>query len=239
MGHNDRDSVYYAHYRNEDLTNDFQAIAHAVEAENLEIMGSITLNRKVDAPRYPSDAGVLAALRDPELVRLLEEKSHLYDEIIQTHGSVSKAQAADPRLFKEYSAATLRAGTCRSRLLANTFRQEYRAFFQRDVVVAAVPEDIPDRQAKDVPGPCFPLDPALGAPPVPPLKVLSYASEALQLDPEMQSVADEMFGISSSSSAALVADPPSEPRDEQRTLAMMVTSVDKAAAALCGTGCDI
>lgn len=154
MGHDNRDNVYFAHYRNEDLTHDFQAIVHSVEAENLEIMGSIALNRKVDAPRYPSDAGVLAALRDPELVRLLEEKAPLYDEIVLKYGSISKAEAADPRLFKEYKAATKKATKYRSRLLANTFQQEYRAFFQQDVVVAAVPEDIPD---------CFPLDPALGA----------------------------------------------------------------------------
>jgi hypothetical protein len=224
MGQNDRDSVYYAHYRNEDLTNDFQAIVHGVDAENLLIIGSITLNRKEDTPRYPSDAGVLAALQDPELRELLEEKSNEYDKIIQTYGSVSKAQVADPSLFKRYSLATQRAGTCRARLLTNKFREEYRSFFQGDVVANVHEKDILDLYV--------PLDPALGGAPVPPSKVLS-ASEASQLDPEMQVAADHVFGNASPQPLS------SNPRDEQRTLVMMVTSVDKAAAALCGAGCDI
>ena len=85
MGHKDRDSVYQSHYRNEDLTNDFQAIVHAIEAENLEIIGSIALNRKENAPTYPSNRRLFEAFQDPELINLLEKKSELYNQIIQKY----------------------------------------------------------------------------------------------------------------------------------------------------------
>jgi hypothetical protein len=174
MGHKDRDSVYWSHYRNEDLTNDFQAIVHAVEAENLEIMGSIALNRKEEAPRYPSNAGVLVAFQEPELVKLLEEKSELYDQIIQMHQSISRAKELDQDLFKKHQAAANKVQACRRRLLRVQFRKEYQDFFQREIEVASV-LDIP---AKDIPGPGkslpnppFTLNPALGGTPLPPPEV--------------------------------------------------------------------
>jgi hypothetical protein len=206
MGHKDRDSVYWSHYRNEDLTNDFQAIVHAVEAENLEIMGSIALNRREGAPRYPSNAGVLEAFKDPELVRLLEEKSDLYDQIVQKYQTISQAQELDPHLFKKHQAAANMVQACRKRLLGVQFRKEYQDFFQEDVEAASPLRDRPGEETavprQALPSLPFPLDPALGGTPWPPVKVLfesqpeSAARRVSSLDDEAQQASSDRDPLS-------------------------------------------
>jgi hypothetical protein len=231
MGHKDRDSVYWSHYRNEDLTNDFQAIVHAVEAENLEIMGSITLNRKENAPTYPSNGGLFEAFQDPELINLLEEKSELYDQIVQQYHSINKAKDLDPCLFNKHHMAVNKVQACRKRLLSTQFRKELHQFFQQDTEVA----QIAVQETKDSPESAlstfaFPLDPALGGTPLP----SSIAFLGSQLDSEIQSSAFGIFGA-----ASTFLEPPSNNIEKHRNLLMNVTSVDKAAVLLCGTSCDV
>ena len=57
------------------------------------------------------------AFQDPELVKLLEKKSELYDQIVQKYQSVNKIKKLDQDLSRKHQTAANKVQACRRRLL--------------------------------------------------------------------------------------------------------------------------
>lgn len=129
MGHKDGEGVYWRSYRNQTSTVDFQAIAHRVDAEDVSMLSSISLNRRADAPTKLSEEGYRTVYNDPAVSAATTREIELLDSLLETYRTLDNAKRTDRDGFQRYDEARVKARVIRETLRGKLFQEEYRAHF--------------------------------------------------------------------------------------------------------------
>ena len=208
MEHWSGDYSYWKYYRSECSTIDYQAIAHSTDVEDVSILSSVSLNRKVDAPQRLSIEGHRKVALSPDLLALQEVETSLLDKLLVTHRSLKEAAKVKSAVFADYERTRIAVMNLRQRLKELEYRQEYKNFFLTPCPTSKLSQDsddvINDTEAQG------PSNPTVEPPPADPLFRAATPTQP-PLDAKDQFQPDDMMAIFLSANDVNMDDPTTVP----------------------------